>query len=172
MHFSLLPLFAFRKEGIRAWHAPVISARILRWWMSVREKIETPTVHIRDRDTDGSGMHYLCFRRSRKFAETGRSRYIFGTIQEWSLLLSLSFTRSLFPASGLRFSARSAVPQVVGLVRVIQGISAETDVGVDRRVSFSHPSRGPTICHSSAPSFSISTPDVSQNTADRYDRAW
>lgn len=44
-----------------------------------------------------------------------------------------------------------ATPQVVGLIRVIQGISAETDVGIDRCVSFSHPSYGPTICHSTAP---------------------
>lgn len=139
--------------------------------MSVREKFEMPTVH--DRDTDGSGMHYLCFRRSRKFAETGRSRYIFGTIDDARMIHStLAFFRALsLPRLRTTLLRSLAVPQVVGLVRVIQGISAETDVGVDRRVSFSHPSRGPTICHNSAPSFSLSIPDVSQNVAERYDRA-
>lgn len=106
-----------------------------------------------------SGMHYLCFRRSRKPAETGRSIYLRDVnVVDARAAHSLAFSLSFMLLSLSRF--RIALPQVVGPVRVIQGISAETDVGVDRRVSFSHPSRGPTICHGGAPPDPFPPPNV------------
>lgn len=106
-----------------------------------------------------SGMHYLCFRRSRKPAETGRSIYLRDvSVDDARAAHSLALSLSFMLLSLSRF--RIALPQVVGPVRVIQGISAETDVGVDRRVPFSHPSRGPTICHSGAPPDPFPPPNV------------
>lgn len=106
-----------------------------------------------------SGMHYLCFRRSRKPAETGRSIYLRDvSVDDARAAHSLALSLSFMSLSLSRF--RIALPQAVGPARVIQGISAETDVGVDRRVSFSHPSRGPTICHSGATPDPFPPPNV------------
>lgn len=129
---------ASQKEG-NPWHSPVISARILRWWMSVRDKnrhsrswhrwkrnalfMFSPVAKIRGgqvgRDISSG---YICRRYKN---DPFSSRFL-------SRTLPLPLPDHASPLV--------AVPQVVCLVRVIQGISAETDVGVDRRVSFSHPS--------------------------------
>jgi len=79
--------------------------------------------------------------------ETGRSLYIFRTqtTQERSILtlflpsfvFSLSLSLSLSLPLPNYAPPLVAIPQVVVPVRVIQDINAETDVGVDRRVSFS-----------------------------------
>lgn len=134
-----------------------------------------PRSHVEVRDTNRSEMHYLCFRRARKPADRQVGRDISsGHRRHKSGLFSLSFSLFFCVALSLPLPDCApplmAIPQVVGLVRVIQDISAETDVGVDRRVSFSHPSRRPTICHSFPGP--LSTHDVfSESVADRYDRA-
>lgn len=152
---------------------PIIFARILRWWMS-KKKTRCADRPLRGlRDTDRSGMHYLCFCRARKLAKghvgrdisSGRRRY---KSSPFSLFLPCAL---FFPLPDCAPPLVTA-PQVVGLVRVIQGISAETDVGVDRRVSFSHPSCGPTICHSGASPIPFAIPDISESAANWYDRAW
>ena len=106
-----------------------------------------PRSHAEVRDTNRSEMHYLCFRRARKPAERQVGRYISSerrrhksgpfSLSFYPLLCSLSLSLSLSLPLPNYAPPLMAIPQVVVPVRVIQDINAETDVGVDRRVSFS-----------------------------------